>query len=56
MTHEDRKLVLAAMAVARQIGESKGAANDTFGFTTARGGLVVFAPKAKDKLGSPCGA
>ena len=50
MSHAEKKMVLAAMAVSRQIGEAKATTNDTFGFTTPHGGLVVFAPKAEDKL------
>ena len=52
ITHAEKKLVLAGIAVSRQIGESKATANDTFGFTTLGGGLVVFAPKAEDRLTS----
>ena len=52
MTHADKRLMLAAMSVVRQVGEARGPANDTFGFTSARGGIVVFGPKAPDKLAS----
>ena len=50
MTHADKKLVLAGMAVSRQIGESRTSPNDTFAFTTTRGGIVVFDPRGAAKL------
>ena len=49
MSLADKKLALVALAVIRQIGESRRPPNDTFGFTTSRGGLTVFAATAQDR-------
>ncbi len=47
---EEKRLILAAAGVVRQVGETRHRSMDNFGFTPARGGLIAFDPDEPHKL------
>jgi signal transduction histidine kinase/CheY-like chemotaxis protein len=49
-SHPDKRMILTALNVVQQVGESRLGQVDNFDFVTPSGALIVFAPTRRDRL------